>query len=139
MKALPTFAEYIDYDGWHFYTWPDNEPPSSLAGQAETFMTTAAVTKPAWITEGGFQSLTTNSGNGLAEMTPALQAEYLPELIQLVVGIALVEAFFIYCLADYGSGSSAGYWGLVDRPPPSGPDADANPKPSFAAVQAIFT
>ena len=76
--------------------------------------------------------------SAVAAAERASQATFLPELIQLVVGIALIEAFFIYCLQDYGSGSSAGYWGLVDRPPPSGPDADSNPKPSFAAVQALI-
>ena len=138
LKALPSFAEYIDFDGWHFYVWPRNAPPSTQAGLTATFITAAGITKSSWITEGGIPSLTTNSANQYPEMTPASQATFLPELIQLVVGIALIEAFFIYCLQDYGSGSSAGYWGLVDRPPPSGPDADSNPKPSFAAVQALI-
>jgi exo-beta-1,3-glucanase (GH17 family) len=138
LKALPNFADYIDNDGWHFYAYPDNNPPSSLAGQTQAFITSSGVTKPSWITEGGYQSLTA-LGNGMAEMTPALQAAYLPELINLVVGIELIEAFFIYCLADYGTaGQDAGYWGLIDTPPPSGPDTDSNPKPSFAAIQSFF-
>ena len=140
LAALPSFAEYIDFDGWHFYTYPDNEPPSSLVGQAATFIESAGVTKPSWVTEGGYQSLTTDSGNGLPEMTPALQAEYLPQLIDLIVGTELVEAFFIYCLQDYGTGSGAGYWGLIDQDAQNwGPDADESPKPAFAVIQNLFT
>jgi hypothetical protein len=136
LAALANFAEYIDLDGFHFYTWPRNAPPSTLDGQIASFLSAAGVTKPAWITEGGILSLTTNSGDQYPEMTDALQATYLPALIQLAIG--LVEVFMIYCLQDYGTGSSAGYWGLIDQGLPSGPDADANPKPSYAAIQALY-
>jgi hypothetical protein len=136
LKALPNFADYIDIDGFHFYTWPRNAPPSTLDGQIAAFITAVALTKPAWITEGGILSLTTNSNDQYPEMTDALQATYLPALIQLAIG--LVEVFMIYCLQDYGTGSGAGYWGLIDQGLPSGPDADANNKPAFAAVQALY-
>ena len=138
LKALPNFAQSIDYDGWHFYTYPSNEPAVTLAGQTQTFMAAAGVTKPSWVTEGGFPSNTANSGNGLPEMTEASQATQLVALIQLTVGIALIEAFFVYCFADYankGQVGGDGWWGVVHSMQSEG---DTNPKPAFAAVQALF-
>jgi hypothetical protein len=134
LAALPNFSGYIDKDGWHFYAWPGNEPASTLAGLTQTFIKEASVTKPPWVTEGGFQSLTANSGNGLPEMTPASQATQLVALIELTIG--LVEAFFVYCLADYSNpGDDSGTWGLVDSVQH---DGDTNVKPAYTAVQALY-
>ena len=131
--ALPNYSDFIDFDGWHIYTWPDNNTVASIAGQNAAAILAWGVTKPWWSSELGKKSVSTNSGNGLPEMTPALQATYLvDELKALAAETTPPKVVFIFCLADFNGGP----WGLFDST--GGGDSDNNAKPAYAAIQSLI-
>jgi hypothetical protein len=129
---LPNWFDLVDADSIHgVYPWPNNLSASQagVVGWVQTWLALRASkgnTKPWYITEGGFQSLTTGSGNGLPEMTPASQSADLVQLIQELEQFVSqgLQAFLIYCLDEDD------YWGLID--------SSGNEKPSFSAIAALI-
>ena len=124
----------------HAYSWPANVPPIA----ANPFLDLAGATArwkalglkvPVGLSECGWWSTTSNSPvSGLGtfpEMTPALQAQYLTTFLQRA-DIQALPVVIVYCLADNG-GEQFGL--TVWDNWPTGPLV---PKPSFAAVQALW-
>lgn len=131
----PNFWESFDIDGFHWYVYPgncttDNDEGATFEAQVNNLMalrTAHGNTKPVWTTETGWQSTTSGSGNGLPEMTPALQATYLVQWLQECEALyPKLEVVFQFCLIDF----PGGIWGLCSSPTVE--------KPSFAAVQTFL-
>ena len=128
-----------DFLPFHWYQYPGNLPPTADFNNDPgpgPFLTciptfTAQVTTwgnkaPYWLTECGWQSLTTGSGDGQPEMTQALQATYITEFLQAITGYGLAVVI-LYELGDGGNqlfGLMTANW--------------AAQKPSYAAVQALL-
>lgn len=129
---LPNWYEYVDIEDVHGdYAWPKNlsAATAGVVGWFNTWLALRAAkgnTLKWIISEGGFQSLTTSSGDSSPEMTPALQATYLVQLIQLLEPFTAqgLIGFLIYCLGEDD------YWGLID--------SNGVNKPAFAAVQTLL-
>lgn len=132
-ELVPNIWSYFDAVGVHgVYTWPRNLS-SRQAGVVAWLNTWLALrakygdTKPWYITEGGWQSLTTGSNDGQPEMNTTSQAEFLVELIEDLEQFVPqgLEGFLIYCLGEDE------YWGLVA--------SNGVQKPAFSAVQNLIT
>jgi hypothetical protein len=132
----------VPYD-WHFvhaYTWPANVSPvqngiTSSYLDVKSFALRAAlwgILKPVGVTECGYQSSTTSSGNGLPEMTPALQSSYLQTMLTLPV-FKTLPVLLVFDLCD----SAGGTYGLCTWPKwPTGPQVL---KPAYKTVKALWT
>ena len=132
--------DLIDIWYVHMYSWPSNVPPIP----SNPFLDIATATKrwqswglrvPVGLSETGFWSWSQNSpSTGIGtfpEMTPALQAQYLTELLQ-TPGVQALPVVILYSLADNG-GEQFGVtvWN-------NWPTGALVQKPSFAAVQALW-
>jgi hypothetical protein len=132
----------VPYD-WHFvhaYTWPANVPPvqNGIVSHyldivpAIARWTSEGLKMPVGVTECGFQSSTAGDTNGLPEMTPALQSQYLLELLELP-GFKSLPVLLVFTLCD----SAGGTYGLCTWPKwPTGPQVL---KPAYKTVKALWT
>ena len=136
LGAVPYDIHYV-----HAYSWPANVPPVS-----QNFYLDVATAKARWqgwglkvdvgLSEFGWWSFTQNSppsvwGTVYPEMTPALQAQYLTQFLQLPA-IQALPVLILYSLADSGNEQ----FGLTVWN--NWPTGALTPKPSFAAVQALW-
>jgi hypothetical protein len=133
--ALANYSDFFHRDGYHFYTWPINEPYSTVAGLDEPFVS-EFIELPYWKTEEGFPSFSANNNDAYPEATPEFQATNLVELLKGDQALATPpEVSFIYCLSDYDNPDTTdGRWGLVDSVQT---DGNTDLKPAYSAVQAL--
>lgn len=143
MFATGLAAIPYDFHPFHSYQYPGNIPPNVTFFHGTlgtpTFLeaipffieqlTTWGNTKPPWLTEFGYKSLTTNSKDPTTlypEMTEALQAEYVLQELAALKGFNIPVAI-VYELGD-GGGETYG-WYTANW---------AAPKEVVAAVQALM-
>jgi hypothetical protein len=130
---------FYDVFSFHLYPWRGNRTwETSDTGPLDTQITgnLAALrakfndTSPMWLTETGWQSVTTNSGDTSPEMTPALQSQYLVSFLDRLKQLyPKPDVVVVYCLQDYNGANGA--WGLIDID-------EVTLKPSFTAVQTLI-
>ncbi len=129
---------FFDVFSFHLYTWRGNrtwgtsdEGPLNVQISAINSLRAKFLdATPSCLSETGWQSLTTNSGDTDPEMTPELQSQYLVSwLSELKTMYPNPEVVLIYCLQDYDA--PGGDWGLVEID-------GVTLKPSFSAVQSFL-